>query len=344
MGAGRGVRRRADDGAGRSAVATRRAPGARRLGGASRARATARRRAVRSRAAHRASRCRSPPATGSCCGRRPGVRPSPGAIVLDVEPTRRAVDAPARLALAARRTHPRRAPVGTRRRHRGRRRHRSARRGRAARRARWPRAGRRSSADGPSRPTRLTRAARAGGSPHRRVPRAPPDRARHRPGRARVDDSTSTGRGCAPRSPTSRASSSTATRCALREHGSAVDRRSDRAPISRRARCRAVLAPVAGRARHRARCRARPAARRRDRVARRLLLLRRRARRGACTRQRARCSTRETLKLSDIRDLLGSTRKFVVPIMARLDSEGITRRRGDDRIAGPAAERYSSGG
>jgi selenocysteine-specific elongation factor len=54
--------------------------------------------------------------------------------------------------------------------------------------------------------------------------------------------------------------------------------------------------------------------------------------------------TRPTLKLSDIRDLLGSTRKFVVPIATRLDSEGITRRRGDDRIAGPRAAGYSSSG
>jgi selenocysteine-specific elongation factor len=53
---------------------------------------------------------------------------------------------------------------------------------------------------------------------------------------------------------------------------------------------------------------------------------------------------RGALKLSDIRDLLGSTRKFVVPIAARLDADGITRRRGDDRIAGPKAADYSSGG
>ena len=46
---------------------------------------------------------------------------------------------------------------------------------------------------------------------------------------------------------------------------------------------------------------------------------------------------RGTLKLSDIRDLLGSTRKYVVPIAARLDADGVTRRRGDDRIAGPRA-------
>jgi selenocysteine-specific elongation factor len=53
---------------------------------------------------------------------------------------------------------------------------------------------------------------------------------------------------------------------------------------------------------------------------------------------------RTTLKLADIRDLLDSSRKFVVPIATRLDTEGITRRRGDDRIAGPRAADYSSGG
>ena len=63
---------------------------------------------------------------------------------------------------------------------------------------------------------------------------------------------------------------------------------------------------------------------------------------------RARVATavlaRGTLKLSDIRDVLGSTRKYVVPIMARLDADGVTRRRGDDRIPGPHAADYSSGG
>jgi selenocysteine-specific elongation factor len=53
---------------------------------------------------------------------------------------------------------------------------------------------------------------------------------------------------------------------------------------------------------------------------------------------------RGTLKLSDVRDLLGSTRKYVVPIAARLDADGVTRRRGDDRIAGPRAVDYASGG
>jgi selenocysteine-specific elongation factor len=43
--------------------------------------------------------------------------------------------------------------------------------------------------------------------------------------------------------------------------------------------------------------------------------------------------------VADVRDLLGSTRKYVLPILNQLDAEGITRRRGDDRIPGPAALR-----
>jgi selenocysteine-specific elongation factor len=43
------------------------------------------------------------------------------------------------------------------------------------------------------------------------------------------------------------------------------------------------------------------------------------------------------LTVADIRDLLGSTRKFVVPICGWLDRQGVTRRRGDDRIPGPAS-------
>jgi selenocysteine-specific elongation factor len=53
---------------------------------------------------------------------------------------------------------------------------------------------------------------------------------------------------------------------------------------------------------------------------------------------------RGALKLGDIRDLLDSTRKYVVPIVSRLDADGVTRRRGDDRIPGPRAADYSSGG
>jgi len=58
-------------------------------------------------------------------------------------------------------------------------------------------------------------------------------------------------------------------------------------------------------------------------------------------RQRIRAALRDrgTVTVSDVRDLLGSTRKYVLPILKQLDGEGITRRRGDDRIPGPAAFR-----
>jgi selenocysteine-specific elongation factor len=48
---------------------------------------------------------------------------------------------------------------------------------------------------------------------------------------------------------------------------------------------------------------------------------------------------RGSVTVADARDLLGSTRKYVLPILNRLDAEGVTRRRGDDRIPGPAAFR-----
>ena len=43
------------------------------------------------------------------------------------------------------------------------------------------------------------------------------------------------------------------------------------------------------------------------------------------------------LAVSDIRTLLGSSRKYVVPILERLDAAGVTRRVGDQRVAGPKA-------
>jgi selenocysteine-specific elongation factor len=39
--------------------------------------------------------------------------------------------------------------------------------------------------------------------------------------------------------------------------------------------------------------------------------------------------------VADARELLGSSRKFVVPLLERFDREGFTRRRGDVRIGGP---------
>ncbi len=46
---------------------------------------------------------------------------------------------------------------------------------------------------------------------------------------------------------------------------------------------------------------------------------------------------RPRLTVAEIRDLLGSTRKYVVPLCGWLDRHGVTRRRGDDRIPGPAS-------
>jgi selenocysteine-specific elongation factor len=46
---------------------------------------------------------------------------------------------------------------------------------------------------------------------------------------------------------------------------------------------------------------------------------------------------RRELTVADVRDLLQSTRKYVLPIVNRMDAEGITRRRGDLRIPGPRA-------
>jgi selenocysteine-specific elongation factor len=44
---------------------------------------------------------------------------------------------------------------------------------------------------------------------------------------------------------------------------------------------------------------------------------------------------RGQLTVAEIRDLLGSTRKYVLPLVNRFDAEGVTRRRGDTRIPGP---------
>jgi selenocysteine-specific elongation factor len=46
-----------------------------------------------------------------------------------------------------------------------------------------------------------------------------------------------------------------------------------------------------------------------------------------------------TLGVGDARDLLGSSRKYVVPLLEHFDREGVTRRRGDVRIAGPSIDR-----
>jgi selenocysteine-specific elongation factor len=46
---------------------------------------------------------------------------------------------------------------------------------------------------------------------------------------------------------------------------------------------------------------------------------------------------RESITIADVRDLLGTSRKYVLPIVNRMDAEGITRRRGDLRVPGPRA-------
>jgi selenocysteine-specific elongation factor len=46
---------------------------------------------------------------------------------------------------------------------------------------------------------------------------------------------------------------------------------------------------------------------------------------------------RGTITVADVRDALGSSRKYVVPIVGWLDRTGVTRRRGDDRIPGPTS-------
>jgi selenocysteine-specific elongation factor len=57
--------------------------------------------------------------------------------------------------------------------------------------------------------------------------------------------------------------------------------------------------------------------------------------------EKARQVVREGLKrhgsltVSQARDLLGSSRKYVLAILAHFDAEGVTRRRGDERFPGP---------
>jgi selenocysteine-specific elongation factor len=46
-------------------------------------------------------------------------------------------------------------------------------------------------------------------------------------------------------------------------------------------------------------------------------------------------SSPDGFSVSELREALGTTRRFVVPLLARLDRDGVTRRRGDLRIAGP---------
>ena len=49
------------------------------------------------------------------------------------------------------------------------------------------------------------------------------------------------------------------------------------------------------------------------------------------------------LTVAQIRDALGTSRKFLLPLLALLDGQGITRRRGDLRVAGPRLPETFSG-
>jgi selenocysteine-specific elongation factor len=43
----------------------------------------------------------------------------------------------------------------------------------------------------------------------------------------------------------------------------------------------------------------------------------------------------EGFTVADFRDAIAATRKHVIPLVTELDARGVTRRRGDVRIAGP---------
>jgi len=50
----------------------------------------------------------------------------------------------------------------------------------------------------------------------------------------------------------------------------------------------------------------------------------------------------EGVTVAQVRDALGTTRKHALPLLAHLDATGVTRRRGDVRIAGPRLPRVAS--
>jgi len=58
----------------------------------------------------------------------------------------------------------------------------------------------------------------------------------------------------------------------------------------------------------------------------------------ARTRIAAAVVERGELTVAEARDLLGTTRKFILPILSRMDREGVTKRRGDVRVPGPRTE------
>ena len=53
-------------------------------------------------------------------------------------------------------------------------------------------------------------------------------------------------------------------------------------------------------------------------------------------------SSPEGVTVAQVRDALGTTRKYILPVLAHLDAAGVTRRRGDFRVAGPRLPPVSS--
>ncbi len=114
-------------------------------------------------------------------------------------------------------------------------------------------------------------------------------------------------------------------------------RRSRRAHVARGARCVAVRAAIAGGRR----CVAGLGARARSRrtswsTSTASSSLPPRSRRPAVS-SPMQSRERGALTVAEARDVLGSTRKYVVPILNRMDAEGVTRRDGETRTVGPHA-------
>jgi selenocysteine-specific elongation factor len=47
--------------------------------------------------------------------------------------------------------------------------------------------------------------------------------------------------------------------------------------------------------------------------------------------------------VSQVRDAIGTTRKYAVPLLERLDATGITHRQGDVRVLGPRGRELAQG-
>jgi selenocysteine-specific elongation factor len=57
----------------------------------------------------------------------------------------------------------------------------------------------------------------------------------------------------------------------------------------------------------------------------------------ACERVAHAIERQGAVTIADVRELLDSSRKYVVPLLQRMDADGVTRRRGDTRVAGARA-------